>query len=755
MLAATRDAGREPEPSERDAAAAAAWAALAAENDRLRRENAQLRRPKVPRALKQLAPYNTPGPRSAATPTTSALVAPRRRKLLAAHPSVVSSDDESAPNVAALPEVGECGADPGLLYEQVSEAEVLASKDDAEQNRGESFPRRKKLTSRFTGVWQPDREDKGKWRAAISVRGSRIPLGEFDDEEDAARVYDAAVVKYRGEPTVNFPGEVPRAEVLVALPPPPPPVLGERPPDHVLLRPNEQGDELPSEDKDEAPTRLGSKPRDPPRKRKSPPVVAPRKRSKKSQPPCHAGLTTSLAIALADERWNALEKWTFAHAANPYPSAEDKAELASKAGLPPGSVHHWFSNMRKRKYLKLRDGTLAPRDAFEAQLYQFMPVVQATDADEEDPARALASDPAAFRALYQMQRAPAAHPEATIAPAPSPAEPAPAPAAAAPSLVAAPARLALARLTKALLARGHDKASTESRLEAWRGRADRGSRETSVTYYFAAPDQSQMTLGLKNALEAFEARNGAPTTPKMSIEEATKGARSAARPAATLSGDSLAALPPPAEHVAARISVAPAPAPSTAPTDEPAGDAAAPDAAGSAMDEHSDEDEQERKKRLKREADRRSTQLSRQRKKAFDEDHDYSEEEEEEDDDDDDIPVVRRKKKNKAAPSATAFLRKLLDLVNDRNVPEIAWNEDGTGVSLQRGPALDRVLGDRFAAKNEWTSFLTQLSFYHFTRSSREGNTVVYENASFTRTSTPAQIAQIRHKRKRKRDATG
>ena len=180
-----------------------------------------------------------------------------------------------------------------------------------------------------------------------------------------------------------------------------------------------------------------------------------------------------------------------------------------------------------------------------------------------------------------------------------------------------------------------------------------------------------------------------------------------------------------------------------------------PDAAGSAMDE-SEEDEQERKKRLKREADRRSTQLSRQRKKAFDEDHDYSEEEEEEEeeeeDDDDDTPVVRRKKK-KAAP--TAFLRKLLDLVEDSDVPEIACNEDGTGVSLQRGPALDRVLGDRFAAKNEWNSFLTQLSFYNFTRSSREGNTVVYENASFTRTSTPAQIAQIRRKRKRKRDATG
>ena len=174
------------------------------------------------------------------------------------------------------------------------------------------------------------------------------------------------------------------------------------------------------------------------------------------------------------------------------------------------------------------------------------------------------------------------------------------------------------------------------------------------------------------------------------------------------------------------------------------------------MDE-SEEDEQERKKRLKREADRRSTQLSRQRKKAFDEDHDYSEEEEEEEeeeeDDDDDTPVVRRKKK-KAAP--TAFLRKLLDLVEDSDVPEIAWNEDGTGVSLQRGPALDRVLGDRFAAKNEWNSFLTQLSFYNFTRSSREGNTVVYENASFTRTSTLAQIATIpRRSATATRQATG
>jgi hypothetical protein len=50
------------------------------------------------------------------------------------------------------------------------------------------------------------------------VRRSRITLGTFDDEEDAARAYDAARVKYRDEETLNFPGEAPLASVLAALP---------------------------------------------------------------------------------------------------------------------------------------------------------------------------------------------------------------------------------------------------------------------------------------------------------------------------------------------------------------------------------------------------------------------------------------------------------------------------------------------------------------------------------------------------------
>jgi hypothetical protein len=52
-------------------------------------------------------------------------------------------------------------------------------------------------TSRFKGVsW---RESNKKWRAQIRANGHLIQLGDFDDEEDAAKTYDEAARRYFGE----------------------------------------------------------------------------------------------------------------------------------------------------------------------------------------------------------------------------------------------------------------------------------------------------------------------------------------------------------------------------------------------------------------------------------------------------------------------------------------------------------------------------------------------------------------------------
>lgn len=65
----------------------------------------------------------------------------------------------------------------------------------------------KPTTSRFKGVhWD---SEKCKWRASIKVDGRQIRLGRFDDEIEAARAYDRALVAQWGEyAQVNFPNEV-------------------------------------------------------------------------------------------------------------------------------------------------------------------------------------------------------------------------------------------------------------------------------------------------------------------------------------------------------------------------------------------------------------------------------------------------------------------------------------------------------------------------------------------------------------------
>ena len=68
--------------------------------------------------------------------------------------------------------------------------------------------KRKNTSSRFRGVYF--RKENRKWAAFISVAGKKIFLGYFDSEIQAAKTYDEAAGKYRGEfARLNFPNPTP------------------------------------------------------------------------------------------------------------------------------------------------------------------------------------------------------------------------------------------------------------------------------------------------------------------------------------------------------------------------------------------------------------------------------------------------------------------------------------------------------------------------------------------------------------------
>lgn len=81
------------------------------------------------------------------------------------------------------------------------------------QNKQNSRRRIGNLTSRFRGVSL--KRESGRWRAAIGggAKRTKLYLGTFKSEEEAARVYDAAALKHFGEfARLNFPKDNPNEQ---------------------------------------------------------------------------------------------------------------------------------------------------------------------------------------------------------------------------------------------------------------------------------------------------------------------------------------------------------------------------------------------------------------------------------------------------------------------------------------------------------------------------------------------------------------
>ena len=80
----------------------------------------------------------------------------------------------------------------------------LATLSQQTQNRGKFRTYNGETTSsHFKGVhW---RKDRNKWQSYITIDGKQYHLGHYDEEETAAKVYDAAARLLHSCPCLNFP----------------------------------------------------------------------------------------------------------------------------------------------------------------------------------------------------------------------------------------------------------------------------------------------------------------------------------------------------------------------------------------------------------------------------------------------------------------------------------------------------------------------------------------------------------------------